>query len=327
MKKIKLLFTSLIGFWMLSLTFNCYAQDHGCVISSVPNDSFSFTSPVTVKPGAKVGDVLAISRSAGVNINVPCNTAPLTYARYLLGSPTGLKYQQADIYTTNVPGVGIALCYVDCTLGDNDIAVGQFAIENHQTGTSTVSTYGNPTPSEAVLLVIGPVTSGSLPAGMYGAMGVDGQNIETFTLNSVDIKAPTCDIDQKNGVTVDFGPVSMENFQHTGDTSNTKSFDLVFTCDANLNIHVALDGVQSAQTTDTSIVALTGEGDTGVASGLGVQFLYNNSALKLGEKLMLSSAISATPQTLTFQVRYYQVKDKVTPGDANSTATLNFTYE
>ncbi|MOA33246.1 Type-1 fimbrial protein, A chain precursor [compost metagenome] len=74
------------------------------------------------------------------------------------------------------------------------------------------------------------------------------------------------------------------------------------------------------------MLALTNTGQAGTAGGMGVQLLYGGTPLKINNNIVLK----ATPggqETLQFTARYYQTNKVVTPGKANSSATLNITYQ
>lgn len=73
-------------------------------------------------------------------------------------------------------------------------------------------------------------------------------------------------------------------------------------------------------------MALTGQGMTGTAKGVGVQLLYNGTPLVLNSRLLLKQS-SGGLETLPFTARYYQTLTSVESGAANASATLNLTYQ
>lgn len=48
-----------------------------------------------------------------------------------------------------------------------------------------------------------------------------------------------------------------------------------------------LTGPQNPDVSDNTVLALTGQGSAGVARGVGVQLVYNNTPLTLGNNLVL----------------------------------------
>lgn len=111
-------------------------------------------------------------------------------------------------------------------------------------------------------------------------------------------------------------PAGAENTQNLG-----------LDCDPEANVNVQLNGQQNPDVPgDPSVLALTGQGETGVAQGVGVQLLYNGALLNLNQRLFLKTA-SGGPESFPIKARYYQTKDTVIPGSANATATLTLSYQ
>lgn len=122
------------------------------------------------------------------------------------------------------------------------------------------------------------------------------------------------------------GDILISKFTGTGVTAGDKSFDLGLTCDKDAKINVSLAGTQNTDTTETSVLALTSAGQTGTATGVGVQLLYGGVPLKINTNLLLKTSAGGQ-ETLPLTARYYQTKTAVGTGQANSSATLNITYQ
>jgi Fimbrial protein. len=105
---------------------------------------------------------------------------------------------------------------------------------------------------------------------------------------------------------------------------NTQNLGLA--CDAGANINVTLQGIQNPDVSTTSVLALTGQGGADVATGVGVQLLYNGSPLVLNKLVTLKKS-SGGQETFPIVARYYQTKKSVTTGKANASATLDLTYQ
>ncbi|MEY1423969.1 fimbrial protein [Morganella morganii] len=97
-------------------------------------------------------------------------------------------------------------------------------------------------------------------------------------------------------------------------------------CDAGANINVSLQGTQNPDVSNTSVLALSGQGSAGVAQGVGVQLLYNGAPLELNKRLVLKTS-GGGKETFPVTARYYQTKTTVVPGKANTSATLDLTYQ
>lgn len=127
-------------------------------------------------------------------------------------------------------------------------------------------------------------------------------------------------------INVPLGDVSTVQFTAIGATAGDKTFDIGLNCDKGARINVALAGTQNTDTTDTSVLALTNAGQTGTAKGVGVQLLYGGVPLKINNNIVLKTSVGGQ-ETLPFTARYYQTNNLLGPGKANSSATLNITYQ
>lgn len=139
------------------------------------------------------------------------------------------------------------------------------------------------------------------------------------------ITKATCSL-TNTSISVPLGDISATNFSSIGATFSEKKFNVDLNCDPEIKVSVSLSGTQSTETTDTSVLALTGAGQSGVVSGLGVQILSDGTLLKRGTNLLVKT-VAGGKESLQFSARYYQTKKDVTVGKANTAATLNFTYQ
>ena len=136
------------------------------------------------------------------------------------------------------------------------------------------------------------------------------------TLKTPSLNFPIGDIlASQFGTTVGTIPAGGQNTQNLG-----------LDCDADANINVSLSGTQNPDVTTDSVLALTGQGNSDVAKGVGVQLLYNNTPLKLNNNIVLKKSTGGQ-ETFPIVARYYQTKTSVTTGKANASATLNLTYQ
>uniref|UniRef100_S0DFU2 Putative fimbrial protein n=1 Tax=termite gut metagenome TaxID=433724 RepID=S0DFU2_9ZZZZ len=163
-------------------------------------------------------------------------------------------------------------------------------------------------------------------SGAYKFMGND-SNIITFT-SGLNITTVQCSITTPS-LTFPIGNISASDFGSTVGTlpagaQNTQNLGL--NCDAGANINVSLNGTQNPDVGTASVLALTGQGDTGVAKGVGVQLLYNGTPLILNNSITLKQS-EGGQETFPITARYYQTKTAVTPGTANTSATLDLTYQ
>lgn len=257
---------------------------------------------------------------------------------------SGTKDGTRKIYKTNIPGVGIDIGVYGATsngyiatyfIGETPGWYGSDWVES----TGLNGCCNNLAQTAIVKLVkIGDITSGKL-SGTFGSFIVG--NIAGATVPTPDSWGPEipiqfagtnitqlkCSISTPN-LAFSLGNVSADEFGNTpGTTSMTISTkDLSLNCDPGTNINVTLSGTQSQDTTDDSVLALSASEGNEVAGGVGVQLLYGDNPLHINKMLNLKTS-SGGIETLPITARYYQTKNTVIAGQANTTATLNITYQ
>ncbi|CAI2538699.1 Type-1A pilin [Serratia ficaria] len=83
--------------------------------------------------------------------------------------------------------------------------------------------------------------------------------------------------------------------------------------------------------TDTAAgqnTALSLEGGSGAASGVGIQLLRDNTPLAVdGSQASTTTSLLEGANSLSFQAQYIALSDAVTAGAANATADFTLTYQ
>ncbi|EPO1784646.1 fimbrial protein [Cronobacter turicensis] len=309
--------------------------------SSTSTNTFA-PPPIVVQRDAPVGTVIWQGQVWGSNLAaLNCGNEIYDFTAST-GSDTGIIiYNGYHVYSTNVPGIGYSLSS-DC---DNEPFSGNFGhctngasaqyfpergitaygtMENGEIG--IVGYYGR---GSLALVVTGKTSSGTVNAGELGRLVVGGQVYQRLVLgNAAPIIVSACSLNNTS-LTFPIGNVPVNKFGASpgiipAGAENTQNLGL--DCDANANINVSLSGTQNPDVSDTSVLALTGQGSEEVAGGVGVQLLYNSTPLKLNERILLKTS-SGGQETFPLVARYYQTKSTVTTGKANASATLDLTYQ
>lgn len=232
-----------------------------------------------------------------------------------------------NVFNTNLSGVGF-------TLGSEGMWLGKPGIENFGGDTWLYSVKSTFKGRQYVLVSVqiqlfktGNMKAGVLSGQVGSVIGKDQSSTYaeipiyiTGTLTKIG-----CTLNSTN-INVPLGDVLNSRFTGVGSTTGDKSFDLGLSCDKDAKINLSLAGSQNADTSETSVLALTNAGQQGTASGVGVQLLYGGTPLKLNNNLLLRTSAGGQ-ETLAFSARYYQTKSAVGVGTANSSATLNITYQ
>lgn len=283
--------------------------------------------PVVVQRDTPVGTVIQTKFAhpgPGQYQTDPAGCADATTMVFNGGIPTSVEHT----YKTGVEGIGIRVLYHN-THGD-------FYAEN-PTGWPPIYWAGTAIDYiksiEVSLVVTGSVSSGSIKAGQlstfyYGGYGGTPSPVSYLNLASpVQVTKIACVVTTANTLSFPMGEVQASQFIAEGTLSQeTATANLNLNCDEEANIKITLEGLQNADTTNTSILALSNQGETGVAEGIGVQLLYNGTPLKLNERLTLKKSAGGQ-ESFPFTARYIQTKDNVHAGRANATATLHITYQ
>lgn len=257
---------------------------------------------------------------------------------------TGQKIGVIKIFASNVSGVGFTMAARESNQSYYATWIGQsFGYPPRFNDAVLVAAKGTIMPpgsrpegynyrmtASIQLYKTGDIGSGTL-SGKIGALIVyhdanpPGWATELPIYITGTITKATCSL-TNTSISVPLGDISATNFSGLGTSFGEKTFNVGLNCDPGLKVSVSLSGTQSTETADTSVLALTGAGQSGVVSGLGVQILSNGTLLKRDTNLLVKT-VAGGKESLPFSARYYQTKKDVTVGKANTTATLNITYQ
>lgn len=294
----------------------------GTCTTIVPQESTLSIGTITVQRDVAVGTVL-FSRNATLTSSYLTGcTNPLMLGfsmRYLNAT---LSTYGNHVYNTNVNGIGVRF-------SSGNYFENPTNTFSYNAQASYVEWWGG----KIELIVTGPVASGSLTPGVLGVVmlqGSDGVYRDglTTTLLGGTINVLACNITTPQ-LTFPIGDISAAVFGSTVGTTpagaqNTQNLGL--NCDSGANVNVSFSGIQNPDVATTSVLALTGQGSTGTAKGVGVQLLYNGTPLTLNTRLPLKLAAGGQ-EAFPLTARYYQTQTTVEPGTANASATLNLTYQ
>lgn len=269
---------------------------------------------VIVQRDLPVGSVIYSGSTGLGQILLECNGSTNTNY-YKMTYQGGVATSLSHAYATNIPGVAIQ---VNLSWGylDNPPST-------DNTGTGSV----NLPPISYKLFKTGDIQSGQLSTGQIGTWTVSGITPLSITMSGGSITQVACSITTPD-LTFPIGTVSKADFGTTpGFTpAKTSTQHLGLDCDSGANINITLNGQQNPDVSDASVMALNNPGDARTAQGVGVQLLYEGKPLVINSRLALrTSEGGKEPFALT--ARYYQTRNTVTVGEANTSATLTLTYQ
>lgn len=306
-----------IPLWIFS-----FSVQAGCSTFNDMSDSSSFGN-VTVQRNAVIGSVVKSIVTPSMNNSWASGCDGKEVLGYTLSYSNKISSLGNHIYETTLPGIGIRVSNNSNTSMTFDSPQSEY---NY--GNSGVGWYG----AKVELIVIGSVTSGVLPAGPLATMAATDSDNNfhvgyTMNITSTSVTALSCSVTTGDSLVFPIGDVPADQFQAPGTTSQqTSSINLGLDCDNNANINITLKGEQNPDSSDDGILALSSQGQSGVAGGIGVQLVYNGAPLQLNKILNLKQSAGGK-ETFSITARYIQTKDKVKAGSANATATLDITYQ
>jgi len=292
----------------------CYTNQGG----AAPRNATITQTPITVQRDAPVGSIIGtITLQIESLPYLSCSgSSTMNYQMNLFSAPTGMP----NVFATNITGVGISLMQPS-----SGIFFKNPASVIPVNGTSTINTSTLTTN----LVKTGPITSGVIASGLLAKVsGDDGLNAWNISLSGAAVTQLACSINTPS-LTFPIGDIPVSRFgTSVGITPSgaENRQDLGLNCDAGANINVSLSGTPNPDVSTPGVLALSGQGSEGVATGVGVQILLNGAPLNLNDRLLLKQA-SGGQQTFPLIARYYQTRTTVTTGTANSSATLSITYQ
>ncbi|MEO6934931.1 MAG: fimbrial protein [Collimonas sp.] len=252
------------------------------------------------------------------------------------GTATGSMLQgnlvagTTNVYTTQVPGVGIRL-----SREITGIVPPQTYYPHVLSWSSTTNVvFQNPSYFTVELLKIADKTgNGPLAAGTYTTYigNGDGKSAITSILsgNGITIITPSCTVDAgSKNVVVNFGSVSIGSFKGIDTTAGNQPFNIKLNCQSGENAqNTILLSLSATQDPSNKAGVLQLTQGTGVATGVGIQILDKNS-----KPVQFGTAATVGPSAniqyvVPLTARYYQTTGAITTGQANGAATFTVSYQ
>lgn len=237
------------------------------------------------------------------------------------------------VYDSGVPGVGVALMN---DKGQRITGGGLAACDSRSTPIGYVSNDGMQSFDFNVTLELvktsEAVQSGTLMQaqtefgiGVYGNDGIGSPNVISYAGN-VNFQNVTCSVLPRN-LTVDLGDFPVSSFVSVGTLSSpAQNFDVTVNCNSTVQPEVKVTSSNGYETAFEGVLKLTQQ--TGMATGVGVQMVFDNNIASFDTYVNTQrEAVANETLAIPFQVRYEQVSDVVTPGPANTVATITLAYK
>lgn len=253
-----------------------------------------------------------------------CNNSPDVRAN-IKGANTGVTTSTSDfqVWSTNVPGIGYAISHNK--VGNPPFAPGWKWPDSFNVTYAGLTLTG--TTSSMRLIVTGKGPSGVINAGQYGRWTMSGLPYRNIYINnSPTITRLACSL-TTSSISVSLDDVVLgKDLTRVGSTAKPKTFNVGLNCDPNTRINVMMTGTDNTDTGVDGVLQLSRAGATDVAKGVGIQILYNSTPVKLNTNMKLKTSAGGN-ETFPFIAQYYQTLGTVTSGKANTSMTLNITYQ
>ena len=135
----------------------------------------------------------------------------------------------------------------------------------------------------------------------------------------------TCSVSPKS-LTVVLGDFPVSQFFSTGLLTDEKDFNVSLNCNTTVQPELKIGSANGYVPGFGGVIKLTPE--SGVATGVGVFMVTDGKVPAFDEYFTTSSPANANETlNIPFKVRYEQINDIVTPGPANTVATITVAYK
>ncbi len=237
------------------------------------------------------------------------------------------------VYDSGVPGVGVALMN---DKGQRISGGGKTACDSRSTPIGYVSNDGKMSFDFNVTLQLvktsETVKSGTLSQaqtqfgiGVFGNDGIGSPNTVSYAGNVI-LHQVTCSVSPKN-LTINLGDFPVSDFAVTGTLSSpAQAFNVDVDCDTTVQPLVKITSANGYEPQFEGVIKLTQQ--SGMATGVGVRMLFDDNIATFDSYVPTQRSANANETLrIPFEVRYEQISDVVTPGPANSIATLTLAYK
>lgn len=164
---------------------------------------------------------------------------------------------------------------------------------------------------------------GVVPAGILTRWRTsDGVNMVDIMLNSFVVNVKSCQLTNSTP-SVSLGDVHVSHFNGVGSSAGSTGFTLGMNCDSSIKPTITFTGIS---TTSGSVLPLNNPDATTTAKGVGLELLYGQNKVTLGEALSLGTTTSGL-NNYAFTARYVQTESSIQAGEANATANFTINYE
>ncbi len=308
---------------ILVLLFSFSAQSEGDCYAIWHHPLKIEQSGITVPAGVKVGDLIGRGESY-FSVRLLANAIQFSFGEpgdlvlqaYTHLSATALQYHGIPVYQTGWQGVGIAMSLNDQP-GLWDIYAPRNTPVNYVLG-------GN---FKYYLVKTGDIQSGAMSAFSpfsfnYTCLrATNARRLGETYFPAVNIAVEGCRLSTPSKQ-VFLGKINRRTLSGIGATAGNTPFNIAMECNVNTKVDLEIRGDMVNGNRQVLAVIPSKE----AATGVGLQILRNGIPFELGTKTGMLNQTLVGMNEIPLSVQYYQMEEKVTPGEVNAVAQFTVSY-
>ncbi len=284
---------------------------------------------LNVPPSAKVGDVLLKKTfNPFTSHQIVFNCGANSFIIFRLTKNYGLAPGFQDVYTTDIPGIGVRLSWF--TGGMQSIPYNLPFNGWDWAYDSSVSS------SIEIIKTSNQTGSGSLAAGVYAEQFGNGDNKVAVRLmlgggTSSVIATPACTVpDGSKFVSVPLGKVPQSAFNGVNSTAGGSNFKIRLLCNTNSSavistVYLKFDANKKDPNGRDGVILL--DDSQASAKGVGIQISdAQQIPIRFGQDILVGSSTVNTYE-LNYTAKYIQTLSSISPGEAKGTASFTIEYK
>lgn len=151
----------------------------------------------------------------------------------------------------------------------------------------------------------------------------DGYDAMDFIISGV-IVTPSCTVDSSSPKQVNLEEIHVIDLEKKGSTAKETAFNIQLNCSGDTDVSLLLDGQEDADASGQGVLAINKGAQ--MASGVGIQLLFNNSPAELGKDFPVGHATEGA-FTIPMTARYFKTTaTPVKPGNVVTAVVYILTY-
>lgn len=316
---------------MLILAIGVFRVEDSWALCSASSSTVIFPAPITIQRDTPVGEVVATNTiTTVINCDNAGNGAGWSWTVHPAAANVDLGPSSvSNVRLTNVSGIGIR--WTNNNDNSPNEAIWTRKSLNDTSGGRGIRGNGRTVFTDRFELIkLGPVASVISPSwtlayGYFGnANNIDRGRLFGYTASGQSLKVVACSV-YIDVISINMGDVRKTEFTGVGSSVREMPVKISLGCDANTKVNVTLSGTPHSSGA-AGVLALTPSATHPVATGVGLQLLYNNAAVTFGMPIAAGVAANSGAYSIPLTARYYQTAGTITEGQANSTATFTMSY-